>query len=100
MLGKLAGKVGSAFCATATPHGGNESTILSMLNPMIHHGMVIVAPGYTDPIYFQAGTPYGATAVVGGQADQPPTDADLTAARHQGRRVAEITQRLLRGTAD
>jgi len=95
--GALVNKVGSAFTSTATLHGGNEVTNLSMLVPMMHFGMILVPPGYTDPVYFQAGTPYGASAVVGGAADQPPTDADLAAARHQGARVAQVTARLLAG---
>ncbi|MGC8668514.1 MAG: NAD(P)H:quinone oxidoreductase [Chthonomonadales bacterium] len=96
--GKLANKVGSVFTATATLHGGHEATLLTMLIPLMHLGMILVPPGYTDPVYFQAGSPYGAGAVVGGNADQPPTAQDLAAARHQGRRVAEITARLLAGT--
>lgn len=95
--GALVNKVGSAFTSTATLHGGNEVTNLSMLIPMMHFGMILVPPGYTDPVYFQAGTPYGASAVVGGNADQPPTEADLAAARHQGARVAQITTQVLAG---
>ena len=97
VAGKLVNKVGSAFTSTSSPHGGNESTLLTMLNPMMHFGMVIVTPGYVDPTVFTAGTPYGASSVSGGAADQPPTDADLTVARSQGRRVTEITSWLLRG---
>ncbi len=93
--GKLANKVGSAFTSTATTHGGNETTLLTFFMPMSHFGMIIVPPGYTDPILFQAGTPYGASAVVGGMADIPPTDADLQVARHQGKRVAEITAKII-----
>jgi NAD(P)H dehydrogenase (quinone) len=95
--GKLVNKVGSAFTSTATIHGGNESTLLTMLNPMIHLGMIIVTPGYADPSVFSAGTPYGASAVVGGNADQPPTEADRAVAKFQGRRVAQVTQWILSG---
>ncbi len=95
--GKLVNKVGSAFTSTATIHGGNESTLITMLNPMIHLGMIIVTPGYADPSVFSAGTPYGASAVVGANADQRPTEADSAVARFQGRRVAEVTQWLLNG---
>lgn len=95
--GKLANKVGSAFTSTATMHGGNETTLLTFFMPMSHFGMIIVPPGYTDPILFQAGTPYGASSVVGGMADIPPTDADLHVARHQGKRVAEITAKIIAG---
>ncbi|MCE5314426.1 MAG: NAD(P)H:quinone oxidoreductase [Armatimonadota bacterium] len=87
--GKLIDKVASVFVSTSTTHGGNESTIIAMLNPLIHLGMVIVAPGYADPIMFSAGTPYGASSVSGANADKPPTKDDLIAARFQGRRVTE-----------
>ena len=97
MEGKLAGKVASVFTSAATIHGGHETTLLTMLVPLLHHGMVIVTPGYTDPSVFSAGTPYGASSTVGGGADQPPTEADLAVARFQGRRVAETTAQLLRG---
>ena len=100
MQGKLVNKVGSAFTSTATIHGGNESTLITMLNPMIHFGMIIVTPGYADASVFAAGTPYGASAVVGPMADQSPTDADHTVARFQGRRVAQITEWLLNGKSE
>ncbi|HSV73797.1 MAG TPA: NAD(P)H:quinone oxidoreductase [Chthonomonadales bacterium] len=99
MQGKLANKVASMFTSAATPHGGHETTLLTMLIPLLHHGMVIVTPGYTDPGVFSAGTPYGASSVVGGGADQPPTEGDLGVAEAQGRRVAEIAAQLLRGRA-
>jgi NAD(P)H dehydrogenase (quinone) len=91
--GALNGKVGSAFVSTATTHGGNEVTALTLFAPMAHLGMIIVPPGYSDPIMFEAGTPYGASAVTG-QDNTPPTDADLAAARAQGRRVAMVAAAL------
>src|ERR1700679_2216645 len=63
--GKLMGKAGSAFTSTGGPHGGNESTILSMYNFMAHLGLIIVPLGYGDPAMFVAGTPYGASSVSG-----------------------------------
>jgi NAD(P)H dehydrogenase (quinone) len=95
VAGKLQNKPASAFTSTATMHGGNETTLLSFYMPMTHLGMIIVPPGYSDPVMFQAGTPYGASAVVGGDASIPPTDMDLQAARHQGRRVATVAEALL-----
>lgn len=92
-MGKLVGKVASAFTSTSTLHGGNESTILSMYNPMAHLGMIIVPPGYADPSLFLAGTPYGASSV-SGQNNQPPTENDLAVARFQGRRVAQVAKAL------
>ena len=91
--GKLNGKVGSAFTSTQTPHGGNESTILSMYNPMAHLGLILVPLGYADPAMFKAGTPYGASSV-SGQDNQPPTGDDLEVARFQGRRVAQVARAL------
>lgn len=91
--GKLNGKVGSAFCSTSSPHGGNEATILSLYMPMAHLGLIIVPTGYGDPVMFAAGTPYGASAV-SGQSAMPPTDADTAVASYQGRRVVGISRAL------
>ena len=87
--GKLVGKAGSAFTSSSTPHGGNESTLISLYNPMAHLGLIIVPLGYADPTLFKAGTPYGASSV-SGQAGSMPTDDDLEVARFQGRRVAQV----------
>ncbi len=97
MKGALVDKVASAFTSTGTLHGGNEVTILTMLIPLMHQGMIIVAPGYADPAMFAAGTPYGASSVSGAEADQGPTENDLAAARFLGRRVAERALMLKRG---
>src|ERR687893_196909 len=87
--GKLNGKAGSVFGSTSTPHGGNESTLISMYNPMAHLGLIIVPLGYADPVLFRAGTPYGASSV-SGQNNTPPSADDLEVARFQGRRVAQV----------
>ena len=92
--GKLNGKVGSVFCSTSTVHGGNESTLLSLYNPMAHLGLIIVPLGYTDPLVFRAGTPCGATATTGANAVNPPTEDDLNIARSQGRRLATVARGL------
>lgn len=91
--GKLNGKAGSAFSSTQSVHGGNESTSLSLYNPMVHLGMIIVPLGYADPVLFKAGTPYGASTVTG-QNNAPPTADDLEVARFQGRRVAQVAKAL------
>jgi NAD(P)H dehydrogenase (quinone) len=88
------GKVGSAFTSTSSPHGGNESTILTMYNFMAHFGMVIVTPGYSDPTVFTTSTPYGASSVSGGDSQTPPTEGDLQVARHQGKLVAQAARKL------
>jgi NAD(P)H dehydrogenase (quinone) len=91
--GKLNGKVGSAFTSTSTPHGGNETTILSLYNPLAHLGFIIVPTGYLDPAVFRAGTPYGASHV-SGQNSSPPTEDELAVARFQGKRVAQVAAKL------
>jgi len=92
--GVLNGKVGSAFCSTQTPHGGNESTSITMYNFMAHLGLIIVPLGYADPAMFRgAGTPYGVSSV-SGQNSEPPTEDDLEVARFQGRRVAQVARAL------
>ncbi|MGS2648621.1 NAD(P)H:quinone oxidoreductase [Streptosporangium sp. LJ11] len=92
--GKLAGKVYSAFTASNTAHGGQESTILALGNTFYHWGGVIVPPGYTDPVQFQSGNPYGTSHVAGTGA---PTEVILEAARHQARRVVHIAATLKAG---
>jgi NAD(P)H dehydrogenase (quinone) len=94
--GKLAGKVYSAFTASSTLHGGQESTILALGNTFYHWGGIIVPPGYTAPIQFQSGNPYGTSHVAGhGQ----PDDVILEAARHQARRVVDTAAALKAGRA-
>ncbi|QKW10544.1 NAD(P)H:quinone oxidoreductase [Streptomyces sp. NA04227] len=98
--GGLAGKVVSAFTASGTAHGGQESTILALSNTFYHWGGIIVPPGYTDPIQFQTGNPYGTSHVAGvGGAASGPGESVLQAARHQARRVAETAAALKAGRA-
>lgn len=91
--GALAGKVGGAFASVAWPHGGSEVVTLSLYAPMAHLGMIIVPTGYTDPAMLEAGSPYGASAVVGA-GNAPPRPEDLDAARHQSRRTTEVARAL------
>ena len=91
--GKLNGKAGTAFASTSTPHGGNESTIISLYNPMAHLGLIIVPTGYADASMFKAGTPYGASSV-SGQTATPPNEDDLAVAVYQGRRLAQVAKAL------
>lgn len=81
-------KVGSAFTSVQTAHGGHETTLWSIMTPMANLGLILVPPGYSDPVMFKGGSPYGATATTGGA---PPGSGDLAAARHQGKRVATVT---------
>lgn len=94
--GALVNKIGSSFTSTATAHGGQEATILAMNTAFYHWGMIIVSPGYVDPIQFQSGNPYGVSFTSNnGQLD--PDETALAAARFQGKRVAEVAAQFLKG---
>jgi NAD(P)H dehydrogenase (quinone) len=91
--GKLADKPVTAFTSTFHRHGGSEATILSLANVFYHWGALIVPPGYTDPtVQAAGGNPYG-TSFATSTGDGPDV-ATLDAARHQGRRLAQLTARL------
>ncbi len=92
--GKLANKGATAFTSAQNIHGGNESTILTLFNVFSHFGAVIVPPGYTDPLLFEAGgNPYGTSYPSAGQVGQIPEPV-RRAAHYQGRRLAEYAARL------
>ena len=93
--GKLVNKIGSSFTTTATAHGGQEATILSINIPFYHWGMIIVSPGYVEPSQFESGNPYGAS-FTSNNAQLDPDETALTAARLQGRRVTEIADKFLK----
>jgi len=93
---QLADKVYSAFTASGTKHGGQESTILSLSNVFYHWGGIIVPPGYTAEIQYQTGNPYGTSHVTG---DGPVDDIRLDAARYQARRAVETAAALKAGRA-
>lgn len=93
--GALLGKVGSVFVSTATQGGGQESTILSVMTTLLHHGMIIVGASYgatelSDVSEIRGGSPYGAGTIAGPKGDRTPTEKERAVARYQGRRVAEI----------
>jgi NAD(P)H dehydrogenase (quinone) len=93
--GTLNGKVGSVFAGSSQVHGGNETTIVSLWNPLAHLGFIIVPTGYADPIMFAgAGSPYGAS-VVSGNPPAGPTETELAVARFQGKRVAQVANKLI-----
>ncbi|MEV4013693.1 NAD(P)H:quinone oxidoreductase [Nonomuraea angiospora] len=93
--GVLADKPVTAFTSAFNRHGGSEATILSLSNVFYHWGALIVPPGFTDPVVYDAGgNPYG-TSLVTGPTGTGPDAAVLEAARYQGRRLARITIRLL-----
>ena len=96
--GKLVNKVASSFTSTGTAHGGQESTILAINNTFYHWGSIIVAPGYADPIQFQAGNPYGSSHISNNGAN-PPGETELAAITFQTRRAIEVADALKRGFA-
>ena len=91
--GALTNKIGSSFASAATLHGGQEATILSLNTIFYHWNMIVVAPGYADPIQFAAGNPYGAS-FTSNNAQADPDETALAAAKFQGKRVAEIAAKL------
>jgi NAD(P)H dehydrogenase (quinone) len=84
-------KVGGAFAASATPHGGNEETNRSILTMMMHLGMIVVTPGQHLPILDRDRAPYGPTATAGADGHRPPSVEESADAEEHGRRIAEIT---------
>ena len=97
--GALIGKVGAAFTSTATQHGGQETTLFSILTNLLHHGMTIVGLDYgfagqsrMDEIV--GGSPYGATTMAKTDGSRPPHQEELDGARYQGKRVAELAAKL------
>jgi NAD(P)H dehydrogenase (quinone) len=93
--GKLVGKAGSAFAGSSQPHGGNESTVISLWNPLAHPGFIIVPTGYADGAMFAgAGSPYGAS-MISGHPPAGPSEAELAVARFQGKRVAQVAKKLI-----
>jgi len=95
--GTLVGKPAAVFTSTATMHGGQESTLLSMLVPLLHHGALVVGIPFTEPLLSSTksgGTPYGASHVAGAHDSSELTDEEKTLAQALGRRVAGIARKL------
>jgi NAD(P)H dehydrogenase (quinone) len=95
--GTLSGKPAAVFTSTATMHGGQEATLLSMMLPLLHHGMLIVGVPYTEPDLNSTrsgGTPYGATHVSGPANDRPVNDEESRLAFALGKRLATFTRKL------
>ena len=99
MRGALNGKVGAAFSSTASQHGGQETTLFSIITNLMHLGMIIVGLPYS----FQGmltleevtgGTPYGATTLAAGDGSRQPSENELAGARFQGKHVAEVATKL------
>jgi len=98
-LGTLAGKPACVFTSTASLHGGQETTLLSMMLPLLHHGMLVIGLPYTQAelnATRAGGTPYGASHFAGLADDQPVSDDERTLCIAQGRRLAGISLKLCR----
>jgi NAD(P)H dehydrogenase (quinone) len=99
--GTLIGKVTSVFTSTASQHGGQETTITSFHNTLLHHGMIIVGVPYScqellNMNEITGGSPYGAGTLAGADGSRQPSANELAIARFQGKRVSEITAKLVR----
>ena len=95
--GTLVGKPAAAFTSTASQHGGQESTLLTMMLPLLHHGMVIVGIPFTEAALNTTrtgGTPYGASHVAGPGDDPQPSEEEKLLARALGRRLADTARKL------
>lgn len=97
--GQLNGKVGGAFTSTASQHGGQETTLFSIITNLLHFGMTIVGLDYgyqgqagVDEV--KGGTPYGASTIADGDGSRQPSTVELEGARYQGRRIAETAAKL------
>ena len=97
--GALNGKVGAAFTSSATQHGGNETTLFSIITNLLHFGMTIVGLPYSHAGQMTleeitGGAPYGATTIAGGDGSRQPSQLELDGARHQGELVAKTAAKL------
>ncbi|ODV19876.1 MAG: NAD(P)H:quinone oxidoreductase, type IV [Rhodanobacter sp. SCN 68-63] len=98
--GALVGKPAAVFTSTSTMHGGQESTLLSMSLPLLHHGMLLLGLPYTEPALsstLSGGSPYGASHVAGPNGDNAITEHERELARALGRRVADTARKLAAG---
>src|SRR5215468_2564839 len=98
LKGEMEGKPAGVFTSTGTTHGGQETTLLTMMIPLIHLGMVIVGVPYSTEgmIHTEArgGTPYGASSIAGPKGELAPAPGDLVICRAQGKRVAELAKKI------
>ena len=97
LSGELVNKPAAVFTASTSQHGGQESTLLSMMIPLLHHGMVIVGIPYTEPALFKTitgGSPYGASHVAGAANDQPISEHEKQLCLALGKRLATIALKI------
>ena len=99
LKGAMTGKPAAVFTSTASMHGGQETTLLSMMMPLIHHGMLIVGVPYSEPELMSTrggGTPYGASHLAGANADQPISEDERRLCIALGTRLADVARKLSR----
>ena len=99
LKGAMSGKPAAVFTSTASMHGGQETTLLSMMMPLIHHGMLIVGVPYSEPELMSTrsgGTPYGASHLAGANADQPISEDERRLCIALGTRLADVARKLSR----
>ncbi|MCU1750327.1 NAD(P)H:quinone oxidoreductase [Pseudomonas sp. 6D_7.1_Bac1] len=99
LRGALHGKVGGAFTSSATQHGGQETTLFSIITNLFHFGMIVVGLPYShqgqmNMTEIVGGAPYGATTIAGGDGSRQPSEIDLAGARHQGELIAKTAAKL------
>lgn len=97
LKGSLAGKPASVFTSTSSLHGGQETTLMTMMLPLLHHGMVVVGLPYSEPELISTtsgGTPYGPSHVAGPASDKPITDEEKKLCIALGKRLAETSLKL------
>ncbi len=99
MRGALNGKVGAAFTSTASQHGGQETTLFSIITNLLHLGLLVVGLPYSFQgqlklVEVTGGSPYGATTIAAGDGSRQPSENELAGARFQGRQVAELAAKL------
>ncbi|MDD5454959.1 MAG: NAD(P)H:quinone oxidoreductase [Candidatus Ratteibacteria bacterium] len=97
MKGLLIDKPAGVFCCTGTMHGAQETTLISMMFTLLHHGCMVLGVPYSVKEIIETkngGTPYGPTAVVGPSADKPPTEIDLKIAQELGKRITRIAKEM------
>lgn len=97
LTGDLVGKPACVFSSTASMHGGQEATLLSMMIPLLHHGMLLLGVPYTEPALSTTqtgGTPYGVTHLSGPNNNINPSQDEITLAKHLGERIASVALKL------
>ena len=100
LSGELIGKPACVFTSTGSLHGGQEATLLSMMLPLFHHGMLVMGLPYSEPALSATktgGTPYGPSHLAGSDGKNPVSAEELTLAQAQGRRLAQVAQKLRAG---